>query len=553
MSSLLPLARRRPFLHLFLAFTLSAMFLFSLTAFLAAQATSQSDNSSPSNQSNTLVTPTIELIPISLAAVFTQPIAMAQAGDGRLFIVEQAGVIKALDRPYETMTATTFLDITDRVESGDEKGLLALAFHPNYDENGYFFVNYTHRDGEQLYSRLARFQVTADPAVADAGSELILLQLAQPYENHNGGDLAFGEDGYLYASFGDGGSADDPQNNAQNPQTLLGSMLRLDVDGGGSPPDCGGPTANYTLPANPLADGAGNNCDEIWAIGLRNPWRFSFDRQTYDLFIADVGQDQWEEVNFQPANGGGENYGWRCYEGSQPYISDGCDPNVITYTMPIAEYNQANGRCAVTGGYIYRGATYEALNGVYLYADFCSGEIWGLMADGGIWNESLLLDTDYNIATFGQDVDGELYVADRTGGQIYHIQAGEQQTPTLSITIDAPLMAEPDEPFTYTLTITNNSSISLTNTVVTNTVPLSATYVSGGDTFDGQVVSWNVGDLAPMSMIKLEWTATATQTVYNSDYRVTAMTPDGTVTAVGEKTAVTLIDALTLYFPIIFR
>ncbi len=265
------------------------------------------------------------------------------------------------------MLPTPFLDISDRVESGSsERGLLSVAFHPDYAENGRFFVNYTNKDGDTVISR---FQVTADPNVADAATETILLTIPQPFPNHNGGQLQFGPDGYLYVGMGDGGAAADPQGNGQNEGTLLGAMLRLDVDGVSA-------EANYAVPAdNPFINSEGRN--EIWATGVRNPWRFSFDRLTGDLFIADVGQNIWEEVNFQPANSsGGENYGWDIMEGMHCFSDDACDSSGTV--LPIYDYQHENGRCSITGGYVYRGQQFPALTGNYFFGDYCTGEIWAL-------------------------------------------------------------------------------------------------------------------------------------------------------------------------------
>ncbi|MBE2223697.1 MAG: PQQ-dependent sugar dehydrogenase, partial [Anaerolineae bacterium] len=288
--------------------------------------------------------------------------------------------------------------------------LLSVAFHPKYAENGNLFVDYTNKDGDTVISR---FQVTADPNLADAASETILLTIPQPFPNHNGGQLQFGPDGYLYVGMGDGGAAADPQGNGQNAETLLGAMLRLDVDGGSG-------DAHYGVPAsNPFVNGAGRN--EIWATGVRNPWRFSFDRLTGDLYIADVGQNIWEEVNFQPANSlGGENYGWDILEGTHCFSDDGCDSSGTV--LPVYDYQHENGRCSITGGYVYRGQQFPALTGNYFFGDYCSGEIWAMTpAATAPWPVQFLQDTDFNIASFGEDVHGELYVVSLQGG-VYQIR-----------------------------------------------------------------------------------------------------------------------------------
>ncbi|MDW8325393.1 MAG: PQQ-dependent sugar dehydrogenase [Anaerolineales bacterium] len=336
----------------------------------------------------------------------TKPVFLTHAGDARLFIVEQPGTIRIFENGR--LLPVPFLDIRDRVNDGaNEQGLLGLAFHPRYTENGFFFVNYTGANDETV---IARFSVTSDPNRADPAGEKVILTIEQPYRNHNGGDLAFGPDGYLYIGMGDGGSAGDPENRAQNLRSLLGKMLRLDVDNGepyGIPPD------------NPFVV-RGDARPEIWAYGLRNPWRFSFDRATGDLYIADVGQNAYEEVNFQPAgSSGGENYGWRYFEGTHEF-KDAADapPEVVP---PIAEYGRGDG-CSVTGGYVYRGAALPELNGVYFFGDYCSGLIWSLRRDAaGAWVRETFGDTDFTISSFGEDAAGELYVLDHRGGSVYLI------------------------------------------------------------------------------------------------------------------------------------
>ena len=350
---------------------------------------------------------------ITLAPIITEGLTdatyLTHAGDERIFIVEKPGRIRIIQDGI--LLPEPFLDISERVESDfSERGLLSVAFHPNYAENGKFFVNYTNNDGDTIISR---FQVTADPNLADGANETILLTIPQPFPNHNGGLVKFGPDGYLYTGMGDGGAANDPQGNGQNASTLLGAMLRIDVDGSSA-------DANYAVPAsNPFINSDGRN--EIWATGVRNPWRFSFDRLTGDLFIADVGQNIWEEISFQPANSsGGENYGWDILEGNHCFSDDECDNSGTV--LPIHEYEHENGRCSITGGYIYRGQQFPALTGNYFFGDYCSGEIWALTpADNDSWSIQLLLDTDFNIASFGEDVNGELYVIDLQGG-VYQIR-----------------------------------------------------------------------------------------------------------------------------------
>lgn len=354
-----------------------------------------------------------------IAAGFEKPVHVAHAGDGsgRLFVVEQSGRIRIVGADGAARPAP-FLDITARVGCCGERGLLSVAFPPGYPNKGHFYVNYTNRQNETI---VARYRVTGDPNVADPNSEEMILTVKQPYDNHNGGQLAFGpRDGYLYIGMGDGGSAGDPQNRAQDPQTLLGKMLRLDVESEGS--GAARPEGlNYIVPAtNPYTATVGYR-PEIWALGLRNPWRFAFDRQSGDLHMGDVGQGAWEEINYQPAgSAGGENYGWRILEGTHCYNPpEGCAPPE-RYAPPIAEYDHGQG-CSVTGGVVYRGSKYPALNGTYLYADYCSGRVWGLRFDGAAWQNHLFEDTPYVISTFGESEAGDVYLADYESGVIYEI------------------------------------------------------------------------------------------------------------------------------------
>ena len=323
----------------------------------------------------------------TVLAVLERPVDIQHAGDERLFIIEKVGRIRVVQAG--TLVDFPFLNIIDRVGSGgNEQGLLGLAFHPSYAENGLFFVNYTDKNGDTVVSR---YRVTPDPNIADPSSELVLIHANQPFPNHNGGVLAFGPDGNLYIGLGDGGSAGDPFNNAQKLDTFLGKILRLDVDS----------AEPYAIPPdNPF-----NN--EIWAYGLRNPWRMSFDSLTGDFYIADVGQGDWEEIDLVPAGmPGGINFGWKILEGTHPYGGEPQDGLV----PPVAEYSHGQGRCSVTGGYVYRGSMPE-WNGIYLYGDYCTGEIWGLIQSDGGWQNQLLFDADGNITSFGQDANGEIYIA----------------------------------------------------------------------------------------------------------------------------------------------
>lgn len=320
-----------------------------------------------------------------------RPVDLQPDGSGRLFVIEKRGRIRIIEN--DQLLDAPFLDITDRVgSSGNEQGLLGLAFHPRYSENARFFVNYTDLNGDTV---IARFQSTGDPNVADPNSEVQLLNVDQPFANHNGGGLAFGPDGYLYAGLGDGGSQGDPNENAENTGVLLGKILRLDVDS----------AEPYAVPAdNPFGN-------EVWAYGLRNPWRLSFDRVTGDLYIGDVGQGNWEEIDFLAAGSpGGANFGWDHREGAHEYEGGGPEGLID----PVAEYSHPEGGCSVTGGYVYRGSMPE-WNGIYLYGDYCSGMVWGLLNNGNGWETQLLYDLDFTITSFGQDASGEIYLVSDNG------------------------------------------------------------------------------------------------------------------------------------------
>ncbi len=355
-----------------------------------------------------MATPSLSLELV--ATGLNRPVAITHAGDGsgRLFLTLQAGQILIYDGTQ--VLSTPFLDISALVSCCGERGLLSVAFHPDYEHNGFFYVNYTNTLGDTV---IARYTVSADPNVADPNSALILLTIAQPFANHNGGQLQFGPDGYLYIGMGDGGSGGDPQNNAQNPGVLLGKLLRIDVDHG----------TPYSIPPdNPFVDNPEVR-DEIWALGLRNPWRFSFDRLTGDLFIGDVGQNDWEEVDFQPANSaGGENYGWRLMEGNHCF-NPPVNCNNGSLILPILEYSHSLG-CSITGGYRYRGTRNPQFYGTYFYGDYCAGRIWGATGDeNGQWTTTELLDTDFSISTFGEDEAGEIYLAHlaTNNGAIYRL------------------------------------------------------------------------------------------------------------------------------------
>jgi glucose/arabinose dehydrogenase len=390
----------------------------------------------------------------------------AHDGSGRLFIVEQPGTIRIFKNG--AFLATPFLDISALASyDAGERGLLSVAFHPDYSSNGYFYVYYTDKSSPVYKLTIARYHVSANPDVADPASAQIVLGVPHPTNtNHNGGQLFFGPgDGYLYMGTGDGGSGGDPPNNAQNLDVLLGKLLRLDVDGTGAVP-CGQATPMpYAIPAsNPFVGMAG--CDEIWAYGLRNPWRFSFDRMTSDLLIGDVGQNLYEEIDFQPAaSTGSENYGWRKMEGLHCYDPAPCNDG--TLTLPILEEtHNPGGWCAIIGGYRYRGTAIPGLAGVYLYGDTCKGQVWAATEAGGSWTKQLLVDPSLQITSFGEDEGGEVYVAD-LGGAVYRIDPIDNPAPAISSLSPTSVIAG-DPAFTLT--------------------------VNGSGFVDGSVVRWNGSD-----------------------------------------------------------
>lgn len=332
------------------------------------------------------------------ASGFTAPTEINHpAGDARLFVVQQGGLIRIIN-PDKTVNPTPFLNISTIISCCNERGLLGLAFHPNYATNGYLYINYTDLVGT---TTIARYHVSANPNVADGSSGTILLTVAQPFANHNGGTLRFGPDGYLYIGMGDGGSGGDPGNRAQNIHENLGKMLRIDVDS----------ASPYAIPpGNPYAGVDGN--DEIWAIGLRNPWKFSFNRLNHDLWIADVGQGLYEEINKVSPTAAGLNYGWNCYEGNNVYTT-GCALPTVTYTFPIATYSHSFG-CSITGGYFYTGSAYPNFANKYFFADYCSNKI-GYTDNSGVitWSAAF---AGSGFTTFGEDINGELYVAGTSNG-----------------------------------------------------------------------------------------------------------------------------------------
>lgn len=374
------------------------------------------------------------------ALSFNDPVDLQNAGDGsnRIFVVEQRGVIKVFENDSAVGNSTTFLDIEQRVLDGGEQGLLGLTFHPDYENNGHFFVNYTASGPRRTV--IARFKVSdADSNVALADSELVIIEYNQPFSNHNAGQIAFGPDGYLYIAVGDGGSGGDPQNHGQRRETLLGNMLRIDVNNSS-------PSNRYDIPAtNPFVLEP-SALDEIWAYGLRNPWRFSFDPVTGWLWVADVGQLLWEEINIVQRGG---NYGWRIMEGLHCYNPpSGC--NMSGLELPIWEYPHTNGNFSVTGGHVYRGPTMPSLEGFYIYADYGSGRIWALdFTDPANPINTEVENATFRITSFGVDESNELFICS-TNGRLYRftpevaVDIGDNPLPTVQ---DFKLKANYPNPF----------------------------------------------------------------------------------------------------------
>lgn len=428
--------KKHPFTKILLGSAVGLLILLAFAARPLADAKSAlaPDLPAQAQSANAIPWPTLQLQLV--ANGFTRPVYLTHAGDGsgRLFVVEQDGLIRILHTDG-SLNPIPFLDISDRISSpanggGNEEGLIGLAFPPGYAQKGHFYVYYTDQFGN---NQVSRFSLSADPERADPVSEEPILLLEHPnHDNHNGGQIEFGADGYLYIGTGDGGGGGDPSGNTQNPASLLGKLLRIDVE-------YAAPSRDYTTylpclqtgenqsqeppvaylipPDNPFIGQAGYR-PEIWALGMRNPWRFSFDRQTHDLYIGDVGQNVYEEVDFQPASStGGENYGWNVMEGNHCYNASTCDATGML--PPVTEYNHDLG-CSITGGYVYRGSTYPALQGLYIYADYCSGKVWGLQNDGG-WQFQSLLDSGMNVSSFGEGQSGELYLTDLSSGAVYQV------------------------------------------------------------------------------------------------------------------------------------
>lgn len=383
------------------------------------------------------------------------PTDIAHAGDERLFVVERRGKVRIIDKDG-VLLSTPFIDIDNMVSNAngqDERGMLGIAFHPDYENNGFFYLNHTDNDD---HTNVVRYTVDpSDPNIADPNSRELIIKIEQPYWNHNGGGIKFGPDGYLYIGMGDGGAGDDPQNYGQNKQSLLGKMLRINVDNG----------LPYTIPEDNPFVGDDTTLDEIWSIGMRNPWRFSFDKQTGDLWIGDVGQGKFEEVDYEPAgDAGGNNYGWRCYEGTDfTFNSSMADCNE-DYVAPIYEiaHQGFSGPCSLTGGFVYRGNTYTDLQGHYICADYCTGEFFTVAPDAnGNWEGKEVATLNFGISTFGEDIYGELYAATLTQGRIYKVIGGVVNATDIIEEIDELSISPNPVSTTTTLGLESNESISV--------------------------------------------------------------------------------------------
>ena len=340
------------------------------------------------------------------ATGFTSPVEIAHANDSRLFVVQQNGIIKIV-LPTGTVNAADFINLSSKITYGGERGLLGLAFHPQYATNGYFFVYYNNTAGNIVVARYTRN--ATNPNIADIGTEKIILNIPKPFDNHNGGSIHFAPDGNLWIVTGDGGSGGDPNNNGQNKNALLGKMLRIDITSTGA----------YNIPSgNPFIGAGVDGADEVWSYGLRNAWKFSFDLTTGNAVIADVGQGAIEEINKMPIATAGLNYGWRCYEGNNTYNTAGCAAST-TMTFPVTVYDHSGGKCSITGGYVYRGTASPGLQGKYFFADYCSQQIGTLDTNNAItWTTPF---AGNNFSTFGEDYLKELYVAAVNNGKIYKI------------------------------------------------------------------------------------------------------------------------------------
>jgi uncharacterized repeat protein (TIGR01451 family) len=486
----------------------------------------------------------------------TNPVDIVHAGDGsgRLFVVEQRGYIRVVKNGV--LSNTPYLTLTGKVSCCGERGLLSIAFDPAYNSNGTFYVYYTAQNGDVTIERY----VAANPAsdVANISSSKIILSVAHPDTNHNGGQLQFGPDGYLYAGLGDGGGAGDQHGtigNGQDPTELLGKILRLNVQG----------VPTYTIPAsNPFAQTAGYR-PEIWALGLRNPWRFSFDRGTGDLYIGDVGQDCFEEIDYQPAaSPGGENYGWRVMEGFHqfdPADMSNCNQPLITpagITRPIAEYQHPSGE-AVTGGYVYRGQAYPWLSGWYFYGDYQTGLMWVTkQTQPGVWSGAQILPSGLTISSFGEDELGEMYVTDYARGRIYKITSAAPIDFSGSTKKASSGTALAGNVLTYTIVVRNTGK-PVANTVrVTDVIPVGLSYVPGSfkathgqvDPAAVPVLKWS-GVMSPTSVVTLTYLAAVATSANRALINEAIVDPGENSPLV--RSAVVIANPRRLFLPVIRR
>lgn len=486
------------------------------------------------------------------------PVHVTHAGDnsGRLFVIEQAGKVRVIENGV--LLPAPYLDITTQVSCCFEQGLLSIAFDPDFSATRAFYLNYTDLAGNTVIERYTVADAAAD--VANVVNSQVVLTIDQPEANHNGGQLQFGpNDGYLYIGMGDGGGGGDqhgPNGNAQNPAELLGKMLRLNVRG----------VPTYTIPpTNPFTQTAGYR-PEIWALGLRNPWRFSFDRANGDLYIGDVGQNCWEEIDYQPgSSAGGQNYGWRQMEGLRPFNVnnfDDCFQSPIApagLTLPVAVYGRSAG-AAMSGGYVYRGQQYPQLQGVYFYADYSFGNVWSLVQTSpGVWSGELELDAGFNVSSFGEDQSGELYVTGRNSGGLYRVTSAPYVLPpdlSTSIKSASRATAAQGDTVTYTIVLRNTGGPLAASARVTDTLPGGLNYVGGSfaatlGTVQAAppVLKWT-GVMSTTPVVTLTYAATVTAVGPISLVNSAEIEFDGTVLS---RSATVIVDGLTLYLPLILK
>lgn len=500
-----------------------------------------------------MAAPTVSLQPI--ASGFTQPTAVTSTGvalDNRLFVLEKTGQIKIIKDGV--VNGEPFLNLEGQVSLESERGLLGLAFDPDYSTNGYFYINYSdNRADTKGDTIIKRFSVSTDPNIADSESGFTILEIEQDFRNHNGGWLAFDPDGQLVIGMGDGGSGGDPNDRAQSKDTLLGKMIRINVHGSGLPADSGcGRVRNYHIPEdNPRPFASDGWCPEIWSYGWRNPWRFSFDSSTGDMWAGDVGQNAFEEINFEPFNAPGLlNYGWRCYEGNSIYEPADCTLPENDRVDPVTDYARSIGT-SITGGYVYRGVNFPDMQGHYFYGDFASGRLWSIEKD----NDFAVTEHDrtgHNISSFGEGSDDELYLADYGGGAVYQIvsQFGAK------VELTASSLAETGGTVRYHLTVINLGSDDLTNVTVKNNVPAGVTYLTGGSE-SGGVVTLDFGNIAAGSSATVMWVGQPNNvgTVENVMFSVEAQELSGPISGRQGENQTTLIvdELLKLFLPMVTR